>query len=142
MSPEFDRSILGKVYDRIIAEPVRTDDLIAFARAVGSTERSYTEPGPDLVAHPTYCTRYRGRKFLPDDLPPAFTGRMSLDAGKDVELGAPIRPRDVLTVSTCVHDVYEKTGRTGSMIFLVVRFTITNQDGVRVATIDNRVMSR
>jgi acyl dehydratase len=139
---EIDPSIIGREFDRSDGEPVLEADLIAFSRALGETDPRYVEPGPDLVAHPTYCTRFRGRKFFPPDLPPEFLSRLSFDAGKDVELGAPIRPGDVLTVSTSVHDVYEKTGRSGPMTFVVVRSTLTNQEGALVATIDNRMMYR
>jgi hypothetical protein len=65
---------------------------------------------------------------------------MSFDAGKDIALGVPIRPGDVITVLSTLHDVYEKTGRTGSMYFVVVRFTMTNQQGDTVAVVDNRFM--
>ncbi len=106
------------------------------------TDPRYVEPGPALVAHPTYCTRFRGRKFFPPDLPPELLSRMSFDAGKDVDLGVPIRPGDVLTIATAIHDVYEKTGRSGTMTFVVVRSVLTNQRGERVATIDNRLMYR
>lgn len=139
---EIDRSIIGREFDRSDGEPALAADLIAFSRSLGETDPRYVEAGPDLVAHPTYCTRFRGRKFFPPDLPPEFLSRLSFDAGKDVELGVPIRVGDVLTVSTSVHDVYEKTGRSGPMTFVVVRSTLTNQDGALVATIDNRMMYR
>jgi hypothetical protein len=45
-------------------------------------------------------------------------------------------------VATSVHEIYEKTGRTGTMTFVVVRFAMTNQRGEHVATIDNRMMYR
>lgn len=142
MPLEFDRSILGREFDRVETAPVRAESLIAFARALGETRPCYTEPGPDLIGHPTYCVRYRGRKFLPDDLPPGLDARMSLDAGKDIEFGVPIRPGDTVRVVSTLHDVYEKTGRTGTMVFLVVRFTVTNDRGEHLATIDNRMMFR
>jgi acyl dehydratase len=65
---------------------------------------------------------------------------MSFDAGKDIELGVPIRPGDVISIVSSLHDVYEKTGRTGTMIFVVVRFTMTNQRRETVAIVDNRFM--
>lgn len=142
MALDLDRSIIGREFDRTDNEPVDAAHLIAFAKSLGETDPRYVEPGPDLVAHPTYCTRFRGRKFFPPDLPPQLLSRLSFDAGKDIELGVPIRPGDVLTISTSVHDVYEKTGRTGSMTFVVVRSTLTNQRGELVATIDNRMMYR
>ena len=139
---EFDRSIIGREYDRADSAAVVAEELIAFAKAVGETAPCYTEDGPDLVGHPTFCLRYRGRKFFPDNLPKGLLGRMSFDAGKDLDLCVPIRPGDRIHVSSCVHDLYEKTGRSGSMSFVVVRFTLTNQSGEHVATIDNRMMYR
>jgi hydroxyacyl-ACP dehydratase HTD2-like protein with hotdog domain len=140
MPLEFDRSIIGREFDRTETDPVSAESLIAFARSLGVTDSRYVEDGPDLVGHPTYCVRYRGRKFLPDDLPAGLNPRMSLDAGKDIEFGRPIRAGDVVSVVSSIHDIYEKTGRTGTMIFLVVRFTITDQRGEHLATIDNRMM--
>jgi len=138
---DLDPATLGEEFDRAVYGPVTADELVAFARALGAPS-CYTEPGPDLVAHPTFCVSYRGHKFFPDNLPPSLRSRMSFDAGKDVELGAPIRPGDTVTVVSTLHDVYEKTGRSGTMVFVVVRFTLTNQRGERVATVDNRLMYR
>lgn len=141
MPLDLDPATLGQEFDRAVYGPVTADDLVAFARALGAPS-CYTEPGPNLVAHPTFCVSYRGHKFFPDTLPPSLRGRMSLDAGKDIELGVPIRPGDTVTVVSTLHDVYEKTGRSGTMVFVVVRFTLTNQRGERVATVDNRLMYR
>jgi flagellar biosynthesis component FlhA len=44
-------------------------------------------------------------------------------------------------VST-VHDVYEKTGRSGIMSFVVLRALVTNQGGERVAEVDQRMVLR
>jgi hypothetical protein len=41
-----------------------------------------------------------------------------------------------------VKETYEKTGRTGTMMFTVIRSTLTNQNGGVVARIDYRMMSR
>lgn len=137
-----DRTLLGRVYDETEFEPVSAGELIAFSRALGETAPCYVEEGPDLRAHPTFCVRYRGRKGFPDDFPAALLGRMSFDAGKDIALADPIRPGDAIRVASSVHEVYEKTGRTGTMTFVVVRFVLTNQHGRPVATIDNRMMYR
>jgi len=59
-----------------------------------------------------------------------------------VELHAPVRPGDVLTMVSTIHDIYEKTGRTGSMYFIVIRNEVTNQQGAKVAVIDHRIMQR
>ena len=61
--------------------------------------------------------------------------RSGFDAGKDIELGVPVRPGDTVDVRSTLHEVYEKTGRTGSMYFVVIRFTMTNQRGEMVAIV-------
>ncbi len=142
MPLDIDPRVLGQEFDRAEHDPVTAEDLISFARALGETHPCYIQAGPGLVAHPTYCLRFKGRKFFPDTLPETLRFRMSFDAGKDVALGAPIRPGDVITIVSTLHEVYEKTGRTGSMVFVVVRFTMTNQRGAMVAIVDNRFMYR
>jgi acyl dehydratase len=139
---DLDPAILGQEFDRTVYGPVTAEELIEFARALGDTDRRYTEPGPDLVGHPTFCVRYKANKFYPDSIPATINIRSGFDAGKDVELGVPVRPGDMVEVRSTLHDVYEKTGRTGSMYFVVTRFTMTNQHGEMLAVIDNRFMHR
>jgi hypothetical protein len=139
---EIDPAILGKEFDRTVYGPVTVDELIEFARALGATDPRYTEPGPDLIGCPTFCVRYHARKFYPDSIPATINIRAGFDAGKDLELGVPVRPGDTIEVRTTLHDVYEKTGRTGSMYFVVTRFTMTNQRGEMLAVVDNRFMHR
>ena len=140
MPLDIDPTILGREFDRTEHGAVTAEELISFARALGETHPCYIQAGPGLIAHPTYCVRLKGRKFFPDTLPENLRFRMSFDAGKDIALGPPIRPGDVITIVSTLHDVYEKTGRTGSMVFVVVRFTMTNQRDETVAVVDNRFM--
>ena len=142
MALDFDRGILGREFDRAEMAPVTAEELIAFAHALGETAPVYTQPGAQLIGHPTFCVSYKGNKFFPDNLPPQLLGRMSFDAGKDIEFGVPIRPGDTIRVSSSVHDIYEKTGRSGSMVFVVVRITLTNQRDELVANVDNRFTYR
>jgi len=134
--------LLGQEFDRAVYGPVTAEELIAFAKALGETRPEYTEPGPGLVGHPTFCVRYKGNKFYPENLPRTINVRAGFDAGKDIQLGRPIRPGDTITVRCTVHDIYEKTGRTGTMVFVVIRFTLTSQRGDLLAVIDNRFMHR
>ncbi len=137
-----DRSIIGQEFDHAVYGPVTAEELIAFARALGEALPEYTEPGPGLVGHPTYCVKYKGNKFYPESLPKTINVRTGFDAGKDIELGQPVRPGDTVDVRCTLHEIYEKTGRTGSMVFVVIRFTMTNQRGDLLAVIDNRFMHR
>ena len=137
-----DPAIIGQEFDHAVYGPVTAEELIAFARALGETLPEYTEPGPGLVGHPTYCVKYKGNKFYPESIPETINVRTGFDAGKDIELGRPVRPGDTVDVRCTLHEIYEKTGRTGSMVFVVIRFTMTNQRGELLAVIDNRFMHR
>ena len=137
-----DPAIVGREFDHAVFGPVTAEELIAFARALGETRPEYTQPGPDLVGHPTYCVRYKGNRFYPESIPKTINVRTGFDAGKDIALGVPIRPGDTVAVRCTLHEVYEKTGRTGSMVFVVIRFTMTNQRGEMLAVVDNRFMHR
>jgi acyl dehydratase len=137
-----DPSVLGQEFDRTRYGPVTAEELIAFAQALGETRPDYTAPGPDLVGHPTFCVRYKGDRFYPESIPKTINVRTGFDAGKDIQLGVPVRPGDTVEIRSTLHEVYEKTGRTGSMYFVVIRFIMTNQRGEMLAVVDNRFMHR
>lgn len=140
---EIDRSLLGKEFDRADYGPIRAEELIAYARVLGEGGAAYTDVGAPggLVAHPSFVIKLRGDRALPDFVVAQMrTG--GFDAGKDIEFGSPIRPGDTLTIKSTVHDVYEKTGRSGSMVFLVLRTDIKNQRGEMVAIVDQRMMQK
>jgi len=139
---DIDPSIIGQEFDRTVSAPVTAADLIAFARALGESRPEYTQPGPALIGHPSYCVRYKGERFYPESIPKNINVRSGFDAGKDIELGVPIRPGDTIEIRSTLHEVYEKTGRSGSMYFVVIRFTMTNQRGDMLAIVDNRFMHR
>ena len=140
MTLEFDRAIIGREFDRTVFDPVSEADIREYMAVTGERDARGGDTG-ELLAAPTFVVRLRGRHFMPPGLPPEI-GRAGLDAGKDIEFGAPIRPGDVLTAISTIHDLYEKTGRTGTMTFLVLRTVVTNQRAEQVAVIDQRMMCR
>ena len=56
-----------------------------------------------------------------------------LRAGNEYEFFQPIHPDDVITARWLVKDVYERTGRSGSLVFQVVEATYSNQRGELLA---------
>ena len=134
MPLEFDRSIIGSEFDHTEHPAVTQADIDAYVAACG-------DPSPATgVAPPTFVVSLRARHFLPPKLPPAV--RAGFDAGKDIELGVPIAVGDALTSVSTIHDIYEKTGRTGTMHFIVLRTVVTNQRDEQVAVIDQKMMFR
>src|SRR6266404_3519833 len=125
MALEFDRSLLGQVFDETPFPPVTKEEIIDYAASLGETNPLYTDeaaaakgPYGGLIASPTFVTKLRAQKFTPE------------------------RPGDQLTMLSTIHDIYEKTGRTGSMYFIVIRNEVKNQKGEKVAVIDHRIMQR
>ena len=147
MALEFDRSILGQVFDETSFPPVKKEEILEFAAALGETkpiniDENAAAKGPygGLTAPPTFVTRFQPKHLTPDHLP--RFGKMGFDGGRDIELGVPVRPGDRLTLISSVHDIYEKTGRTGSMYFIVIRTEMRNQKNEKVAVMDHRIMQR
>lgn len=134
MAFEFDRSLVGTEFDHSVHGAVNQQDIDAYAAASG-------EPLPAAgVAPPTFVVSLRTHRFLPPHLP--NLGRSGFDAGKDIDFGVPVCAGDVLESRSTVHELYEKTGRSGSMRFIVLRTKVTNQHGESVATIDQKMMFR
>jgi acyl dehydratase len=134
-----DRSLIGAEFDSSTSDPVTAEEIRQYASAIGDRHPAWT--GDDPIAPPTFCVKFRGNRFFHPALPPKAFLR-GFDAGKDIEFGVPIRAGDVIHTSNVLHDVYEKTGRSGSMIFIVSRQTMTNQRGEIVAVIYSRFMLR
>ena len=147
MAVNYDPALIGRVFE--VTEPVdvSAEDIRKFCETMGETnplfiDEAAAKKGPygTIVAPPSYAVTFRnGRHFFARV--PRY-GRVGLDAGKDIEFHAPLRAGDKITLKSHVKEIYEKTGRSGSMVFVVVRSTVQNQKGEVVAHIDHRFMSR
>ena len=143
MSLDLDKSLIGSEFDHTEFPPVTAEHIREYAAAALETNpRHLTDDDAELVAPPTYVVSLRGRNFMPAKLLTLLNLRRGFDAGKDIECGVPVRVGDALTATSTVHDIYEKTGRSGSMVFVVLRTEITNQRGESVAVIDQKMMLR
>ena len=113
---------------------------VEFARLCGETAARFLDKDhPDFQAPPTYICSLMGGRTTPEDFPRFGIG---MDAGKGVERLKPIRPGVPLTGRTHLHDIYEKTGRSGRMVFLVSRIEFYDPEGVHVANSDTRIVMR
>lgn len=147
MAVEYDPALIGRVFETTDPVAVSADEIRAFTSAIGETNPLHTDeaaakagPYGGLTAPPSFAVSFRnGRHFF--EHVPRF-GKAGFDAGKDIEFVAPIRPGDSITLSSHVKEIYEKTGRSGSMVFVVIRSTLTNQRSEVVAHIDHRFMNR
>lgn len=120
---------------------IKAEKLLAYATACGEKEPRFIDPkDPDFRAVPNYASNFHGRRNLPENFPADLN--RSFDAGKCCESLAPIRPGDTITGRSHIHDIYEKTGRSGPMMFVVHRMEFSNQDDTQVAIVDWRLVMR
>ncbi len=139
MDLEYDRSLYGKEH---VAGPFNvTKELIqAFTKSLGETNPVFTDEAAalaagykGLVAPPTFCTVFVSRVKLPN-INLEF-GKMQVHAGQRVQPRADIVAGDQVTASSHLKDVYPKTGRSGTMVFVVWETTFRNQNGEIVADV-------
>ena len=146
---QFDRSVLG-VEVEVGKFEVTVERILAFCQAMGETSPLYTDeeaakagPYRGLVAPPAFYSATGINAGPNQSLDPKVKfGNTMFAAGQRSEYFAPARPGDTITATHAVVDVYEKTGRTGRMVFVVRRTTYTNQDGVKLATMESSMVHR
>ena len=133
------REWVGVELDRAGYE-VSLQRMLDWAQSCGETDPRFVDPDhPDFQAHPTFTACLTHGPSLPKGFPPLGNGR-GIDGGKSVVIHKPVRAGDVLTGKSSVADIYEKTGRSGTMIFIVHRTDFENQAGEPVATVDWRMI--
>jgi hypothetical protein len=131
---------LNKVFDEQ-KFLLTAQQIVDYASACGEVAPRYVDPShPDFQAPPTFPSSFHAGRRLPEGFP-SFAG-LGMDAGKAVSPKAPLRPGVELTGRTHLHDLYVKTGRSGSMTFMVTRMEITDPDGALLATADTRIVIR
>jgi hypothetical protein len=131
---------LNRVFDEQTFE-FDAQNLAEYAIACGELAPRYTNPKhPDFQAPPTFPTSLHAGRRFPDGFP-RFEG-LGMDAGKAVAAKAPIRPGVKHVGRTHLHDVYTKTGRSGRMVFMVIRMELFDPSETLVATADTSIVIR
>ena len=64
---------------------------------------------------------------VPQSLLPLPPPRVVMNGGNEYEYFQPIRPGDVITIKCKIADIYERVGRAGKLIFVIIERTFTNQ---------------
>ncbi len=127
---------------------ISATDIARYARAIGETDPIYFDPAAaraaghtDVIAPPYFpytirmqAANLRDRADLePDgssseDVPPVETTRAMAGETK-IEMGVPIVAGNTITLEKRITDLYEKSGRSGDLVFVVQEFRFTNQRG-------------
>jgi hypothetical protein len=130
---------LGHEFDAKAFE-IEAEEIIVFARACGEQAPRYLDAEhPDFQAPPTFTSSLMTNRQMPEAFP-SIDG-LTLNAGKSLELLKPVRPGRV-TGRSQLHDLYEKTGRSGRMVFIVSRMALYDDDDTLLALSDSRQVIR
>jgi acyl dehydratase len=133
MPIEIDKRIKDKEYPPYVVT-VERGKIKEFARAIGDLSPFYLDDAVghasewgDIIAPPTFPTTFR------ED-----SGTLLRDLGVDIsrllhgeqefEHMKPIRPGETYLCRSKIVDVYEKTGRSGPMAFVVRETAVTDAD--------------
>lgn len=118
---------------------VTSDDMVAWAEACGETDPRFLDPArPDFQAHPGFTSHLVSKRVLPEDFP-EISGS-GIDGGKSVTVHGLVRAGDELKGLATIADIYDKTGRSGTMVFIVQRMSFVNQNDEPVSTVDWRMI--
>ena len=140
MELDYDRSLYG-VEHKAGPFDVTKDMVTAFSKSIGQEGDIYNDESAALragykgiVAPPTMCTLLVRHVKLPD-INLKF-GKARFHAGHRVLSRSNITAADSLTASSHLKEVYSKTGRSGTMVFIVWETTFANQTGEVVADVE------
>ena len=144
---EYDESVIGVEVD-VGGFDLSQEQIDAYCQAVGETNPLYTDPaaaaaGPhgEIVAPPGMLHTMPVGQGLDPGLQVHFKSN-AFHAGQRMEIFRPIRPGDSIRARSQVKEIYEKTGRTGRMVFVVRRISYLNQADALVAAIEHSFVSR
>lgn len=145
--PAETKAMIGK--KRINVYEVTKKDIRRFAQAIGDPNRLYYDEeyakksrygkiiAPPLFCHSIAFEDVPAEKLREDGLPTEIDVPLpvqrAIGGGSEFEVGEPISPGDVITVTGTIIDIYEKQGKSGVLYFVVIDTVYTNQNGKMVA---------
>jgi len=143
---DYDESVIG-VEHRLGSFTVTDAAIDAYCEALGETNPLYLDEDfasgtgyGGRIAPPLIFTTANFRGTGAD--PQVDFGNARFLGGERIEVLEPMRPGDTITAYGQVTEVYEKTGRSGKMVFVVRRTRYENQNGRDVALVDSSMVHR
>jgi acyl dehydratase len=143
---DFDQSLIGREFEAESPVEVTAEMIANFRFAIGDIvgggkypAKSAEASSNESVAPPAFAGIFRLAELTFEKLP---NSTRRLAAGMEVDFVMPICAGDRITMASRIVEVYEKTGRTGAMVFMVIGSTLKNQNGELVARIEHRFMHR
>lgn len=128
------RALIGTAAPPVSAT-VEAGHLKRFAEAIGDPNPRWHDEAP-----PTYLVA-----LMPPSMHLAEAegyGKGWLNGGNRFEYREPVRAGDRITATGRVADVYEKTGSSGSLLFIIFETEYVNQHGQTVARLRGTAIRR
>jgi acyl dehydratase len=142
MPNKLNTGVIGKEYPPYVVT-VERGKVKDFARAIGDLNPLYLDDRVaqasewgDIIAPPTFAVTFRDET--------ADTNTLLRDLGTDIsrvlhgeqefELARPIQPGHTYVCRTKILDIYEKTGKSGPMAFVVRETAITDRQNEMVGS--------
>ena len=136
------RAMIGKpLGEPYTAGEAYLGNIRKFAKAVGDNNPLWSDEEyakgtrwGGVISPPTFVDSFSAFYVLADDDSQGYLGghmpverpfKHGFSAGDEYELFKPVRPGDVITVTTAVGDIYEKQGRPGIGRMLFIRYDKT-----------------
>lgn len=145
LTPEI-RALIGRKIVLTAPEELGKASIRKFALAIGETNPLYADDTyarasrfGGIVAPPTLVCETWQYLQQPIETEGGIVERFGLPVphvirgGHAYEFFQPVRPDDVITATWTFANAYEKQGRSGRMLFLILEMTYTNQHGERLA---------
>lgn len=141
----YDANVLG-VEVEVGQSEIDAQHILEYCQALGDANPLYTDsaaaaagPHGAIIAPPAFIMAIPTEQGLD---PKVNYGNSTFNAGQHCDFLQVVKAGDVITVKSAVHEVYEKTGRSGAMLFVVRRQTYRNQNGDVVALVDGSQVYR
>jgi 3-methylfumaryl-CoA hydratase len=122
-------------------EEISRRDIIKYAIATEQRQQKYLtgDEAPPMFVSSVFRSVVPLDRLAPDGtavqvLQPDLPLKRVMAGGTDMRIYRPAKPGDVLLGSRTLVDIYEKSGSTGPLIFVVYELNVTTQDGEPVMT--------
>ena len=132
------KSQIGRAAPTVYAEVTRRD-IQKYAASTGQTAQKYLDgdEAPPLI-HMIYlldvlpADQLREDGLVEDTLIPELPLKRIMAGSSEMAYHRPIRPGDKLTMTRRLKDIYEKQGKSGPLIFVVLEVVVETEAGEAV----------
>ena len=129
------KSWIGRSAEPFLVEISRRD-IVKYSIATEQQQEKYLkgDEAPPMFMFGALRPLVPMDELGPDGIPPdSFLPELPLKrvmaGGTEMQFHRPVKPGDKLIATRSLHDLYEKQGKTGPLIFAVYNLSVENEDG-------------